>query len=71
MKDKAVKVESVFYMYQKIMFVVQAVILVSLFVVIARILFFARPANLATSFFSCLVLSKLSPSSWVGIRWLH
>ena len=36
MKDKAVKVESVFY--QKIMFVVQAVILVSLFIVIAVLL---------------------------------
>ena len=36
MKDKAVKVESVFY--QKIMFVVQAVILASLFIVIAVLL---------------------------------
>ena len=36
MKDKAVKVESVFY--QKIMFVVQAVILVSLSIVIAVLL---------------------------------
>eukprot|EP00567_Pseudictyota_dubia_P001923 CAMPEP_0197465098 /NCGR_PEP_ID=MMETSP1175-20131217/64363_1 /TAXON_ID=1003142 /ORGANISM="Triceratium dubium, Strain CCMP147" /LENGTH=965 /DNA_ID=CAMNT_0043001103 /DNA_START=460 /DNA_END=3357 /DNA_ORIENTATION=+ len=58
MKDKAVRVESVFY--QKIMFVVQAVILASLFFVIAVLLVLGLPYDGFTLNAKETILSALS-----------